>query len=201
MTPGPNEILVCTTCGEKMSSPTTCSSNTFGAIYWSDGKREAPMCPDSPWLVLCPHCQAPLWIDELKCVDKVSYRERSIKQYDDPTFDTFLSVLSSGVDASKKERYLRLKAWWKGNDSRRNEPIEMSERERDNALALAKLMDETNSNDVIMKAEIYREAKEFEKAMALIDAIESEDLAIAVTFIKKLIEQKDPFVRQLIFQA
>lgn len=52
-----------------------------------------------------------------------------------------------------------------------------------------------------MKAEIYREAKEFEKAMALIDAIESEDLAIAVIFIKKLIEQKDPFVRQLIFQA
>jgi len=54
MTLGANEILVCTTCGEKMSRPTTLSSNTFEAIYWSDGKREAPMCPDSPWLVLCP---------------------------------------------------------------------------------------------------------------------------------------------------
>lgn len=117
-----------------------------------------------------------------------------------PTFETFLSVLSLEGLSSNKKRYLRLRAWWAGNDSRRKKPIAMSVIERENILALGELLDETNSNDLIMKAEIYREAEDFEKAKALLEKIETTDLVKAVAFMKKHIEQKDPFVRKLVFE-
>jgi len=40
------------------------SGNTFGATFWTDGKRDAPMLPDLPEFVKCPHCKLLLWINE-----------------------------------------------------------------------------------------------------------------------------------------
>ena len=54
--PGPDTIRECPGCKAQVREQTTLSGNTFRAQYWTDGKREAPMLPDFPWLVKCPKC-------------------------------------------------------------------------------------------------------------------------------------------------
>jgi hypothetical protein len=66
MLPGPTTIKRCSACSNLIGEATTCSWNTLGAIYWTDGKLEAPNLPDEPWLARCPHCHAMLWFDELE---------------------------------------------------------------------------------------------------------------------------------------
>jgi len=51
MLPGPTIVRKCSTCGKLIAQPTLLSGNTFGARFWTDGKREAPMLPEQPWLV------------------------------------------------------------------------------------------------------------------------------------------------------
>ena len=64
MLPGPTIIRRCSQCDQLIEESTIMSGNTFGATYWTDGKREAPMLPNTLWLVQCPHCQALAWLDE-----------------------------------------------------------------------------------------------------------------------------------------
>ena len=53
MRPGPTIIKKCSVCSELIQQHTIRSGNTFyGAIFWTDGKREAPMFPDQPRLVI-----------------------------------------------------------------------------------------------------------------------------------------------------
>ena len=66
MTPGPTIIYQCYKCEGNFKYPTIGSGNTFGARFWSDGKKDAPMLPDQPWLIKCPNCDALIWRDELK---------------------------------------------------------------------------------------------------------------------------------------
>jgi hypothetical protein len=49
--------------------PSCAEGNTIGAIYWTDGKREAKMLPNHPWLVKCPVCSRLFWVDEAVGVD------------------------------------------------------------------------------------------------------------------------------------
>ena len=49
MLPGPDMYKHCSSCHQLIIEETLMSGNTFGAIYWSDGKREAPMLPKTPW--------------------------------------------------------------------------------------------------------------------------------------------------------
>jgi hypothetical protein len=52
---GTTIIKKCLECSGLIKEYTIMSGNTFGAIFWTDGKRDAPMLPDLPWLVKCPH--------------------------------------------------------------------------------------------------------------------------------------------------
>ena len=72
MIPGSSNILKCSDCTGLIEEPTMASGNTFGARYWTDGWRDAPMMQEGPWLAKCPHCQTPLWLDAL---EKVGERE------------------------------------------------------------------------------------------------------------------------------
>ena len=76
MLPGPDMYKHCSSCHQLIIEETLMSGNTFGAIYWSDGKREAPMLPKTPWLITCPHCKALLWIDALEKQINISSSEK-----------------------------------------------------------------------------------------------------------------------------
>ena len=51
MLPGPTTIKRCPGCKGLLAEGTLASGNTLGATFWTDGKREAPMLPEMPWLV------------------------------------------------------------------------------------------------------------------------------------------------------
>ena len=61
---GPGEIIRCPSCGMCQSRMTLRSGNTFGATFYSDGKRVAPMLPEFPHFVKCPKCSVFFKIDE-----------------------------------------------------------------------------------------------------------------------------------------
>ncbi len=113
------------------------SGNTFGAAYWTDGKMDAPMLPDQPWLVKCPHCGALLWIDKLEVVEKTwagdDDREGDeCRRYQLPNLQDYFTKLRKPRFGKEKERYLRVRAWWAGNDQRRRVEGEKSPPQRRN---------------------------------------------------------------------
>src|SRR6476660_1051502 len=151
MTPGPTIIRKCSSCQKFIAQYTIASGNTFGARFWTDGKRDAPMLPDQPWLVKCRHCGSLLWIDEQKQVGEINswgtghQEEQKFKDaqlYDTPSVQDYFSFLAKGYSEKPKERYLRMRIWWAGNDARRHQVdvSPMSSEEVANLLALASLL-------------------------------------------------------------
>lgn len=208
MSPGPTIILKCSVCSKPVKQRTIKSGNTFGSTSWTDGKRETPMLPDQPWMVMCPHCHSPLWIDELETLGEIKPRgKRGGKfkdaiAYETPTLVDYLAALGKGADTPEKERYVRLRAWWAGNDVRREATgdIPLSSIETANLTVFSSMFDEADSNDLVMKAEVMRELGRFDDAMALLARSVDSGVAQAVEIIKRLVEGKDSHVRKMHFK-
>lgn len=166
------------------------------------------MLPDEPWLVKCHHCGSLVWIDEQQEVGVIDGRPQgqgSFKDalpYDVPSADDYFAFLQKGVSDSEKEHYVRLHAWWAGNDARRDgEAVApLSDDEIANLDAYAALLDESDENDRIMKAEIMRELGRFEDAVALLSTPFREQLAFAAAIIRNLSVQKVAVVREIFFE-
>ncbi len=207
MLPGPTIIKKCSSCLKPIAQDTIASGNTFGATFWTDGKREAPMLPDQPWLVMCPHCHALLWIDELEELGEIEpwgerdSRFKDVIKYELPSHDEYCAFLEKDIETPDKERYVRLRAWWAGNDARRTKKTEMqiSDREASNLTAFAQLLDEADPNDLVMKAEIMRELGRFDNARALLANSDNSNMSQAVSIIQCLVEKSDPYVREMHF--
>lgn len=192
---------------QSIKQPTINSGNTFGAKFWTDGKQEAPMLPDQPWLVMCPHCHAPLWIDELEELGQIEPWGDEKCDFNDahdfivPTLDDYFTLIANGVSDREKARYARLRAWWAGNDERRRSQVEipMSAGETENVAAFMIMLDESDANDLVVKAEAMRELGRFEESLSLLEKSDDKNFAKAVEIIKRLSEKRDPYVRQLVF--
>lgn len=203
MIPGPTVIRKCMHCKQHLAEETITSGNTFGATFWTDGKQEAPMLPDQPWLVKCPHCGELVWIDELETIKEIEPFEADTVSESwyptEPSFEEYISFLQGPSLDIEKERYVRLRAWWTGNDPRREngEKQLLSEIEVQNLWAFSELLDLSDTNNRILKAEIQRELGRFDEALALLSEIEDERLFQAVNIIKKLAEGKQASVSRM----
>lgn len=134
MLPGPDIIRACPACGGQLTEPTLMSGNTFGAAYWSDGRRVAPMLPDSPRAVKCPHCRAVFWISEAEELgEQYRYKfpgipDEALKnKFPDARAplamneEDYLNFIDAHEHSAEDEHYLRLHAWWAHNDRIRPE--------------------------------------------------------------------------------
>jgi len=181
------------------------------------------MLPNLHWLAKCPHCQSLLWIDEqaelvegeLDCwricekeqlPEKRPFKKTVFGDYEPgiphclpPSADDLFIYLDTNIPDVEKERYLRFRAWWAGNDIRRKgrKRHALSDKETRNIEALAELLDESNSNDRIMKAEIMRELGRFDDAVSVLSMLPDKESVEAVTVIKELAQSKDPFVSKI----
>ncbi len=211
MKPGPTIIRKCSACGKHILEYTVGSGNTFGARFWTDGKRDAPMLPDQPWLVKCPHCSTLVWIDEQKQVVEIdpwwpvggdADRFKDARSATEPTFTEYNAFLSAGVKTRKKERYVRLRTWWAGNDDRRKggQIKPMTDAETANLRALLPLLKGKNRNDRLMKAEAFRELGMFEDAEALLSSRFEEGLMKAVEIIRSLNQSRSSTVAEMNFR-
>lgn len=169
------------------------------------------MLPDAPWLVKCQHCGALVWIDEQEQVGEIELwapRDQDTSEFEDarppatPSLQDYFAVLSTPVSHREKERYLRLRAWWAGNDPRRqsDRALPMSDDEIANLRALLPFLDEADENDRLMKAEALRELSMFPEAQALLSKSFSNELARAVAIIRDLTDQRISKVREMEFE-
>ena len=169
MLPGRTIIISCPHCGQYVKKRTLISGNTFGAKLWSDGKRIAPMLPEFPSLVLCKKCNHFYWVKETKEVEKVNEfvlieaddqpeneKWKNVDYVEFPTFHQYIKAL----ETISEEKYIRLSIWWSFNDYIRNghsDKItpEMESMESENLILLLTLLDESDENGLLMKAEIF----------------------------------------------
>jgi hypothetical protein len=165
------------------------------------------MLPDQQLLVKCPHCGTLVWIKEQKQVGKV------VKRHEDkpngvfsdarygitPTLSDYEGFLKVGISEARKEYYVRLHAWWTGNDSRReaNQLNPLSSFERDNLLVFITMLSEDNPYERLMKAEAFRELGTFEEAGKLLSSEFDEELITFVSIIRGLNEKGNVLVSEI----
>src|ERR1043165_2722619 len=103
MMPGPTVIKRCPGCSKLLKFSTLASGNTFGAIFWTDGKCDAPMLPDMPLLHKSPSDDILFWEDECKEVGEMwDWAETKNPEWQDlefaeePTDEDYLRALQEG---------------------------------------------------------------------------------------------------------
>jgi len=201
---GPVLVKKCNACSKLISHVTLASGNTFGARLWTDAKMDAPMMPDLPPLVLCPHCRTPVWLNELEELPRQNSGSHEEAYPESPgcqslEVDDYYAMLTGERLAAEKERYVRLRAWWAGNDLRRGSEAAtpLTDREKQNIQALLTFMDDADDNDRLMKADILRELGQMDQARAQLETVMGENLEHIVKFMIVLIERGDTFVQEL----
>jgi phage FluMu protein Com len=207
MLPGPTIVRECSACSKLIAEATIISGNTFGARQWTDGKLDAPMFPDQPLLVKCPHCGTLVWITEQKQVGKAAKRreDKPNGAFSDahhgitPTLSDYEEFLKAGISDARKEYYVRLRAWWTGNDSRResNNLNPLSCFERENLLVFVTMLSDETSYERLMKAEVFRELGEFKEAGKLLLSEFDEELITFVSIIRGLNEKGNVLVSEI----
>ena len=195
-------------CKKLVKFSTRRSGNTFGATFWTDGKREAPMLSDQPWLRKSPSEGVLFWADQCEEVgqiedyleeDEVRAEWRDLEYAREPSEADYFTALSSGIaDTDERLRYLRMKLWWKGNDPiRRGESQQLSEAHVRNLEALGVLLSVSDPNQRLMKAEAMRELARYDEALSLLDFAYPDDYSHAVSRIRELATSKDVKVATL----
>ncbi len=210
MLPGDTIIRKCFQCGTLVKEYTIDSGNTFGATFWTDGKFNAPMLPDYPLLVKCPGCRVLFWVDEQEEVGRCKpFEENSFQpeaeEYLIPTLEDYFSFMEEGKPDRGNEKYLRLRAWWAGNDRRRYrgpdgvsfEPAPLSAKEIANLEALEKMLDSSLDNERLMIAEIRRELGRFREASEILDEPFDKRYSKAVARLRQLVANGDRLVAEI----
>lgn len=182
-----------------MTITTICSGNTFGAQYWTDGKREAPMLPDEPWLRRQPETGELFWTVECDEVAEDSEREdaendRDVPYAKHPSADDYRRALDSGVASTpEKLRYVLMRFWWAANDPVRHGEASMSLPPdfHERLTQLRALLDTSDPNERLMSAEAARQLGDFAAAEELMNFEFPEGYSHAVALITELIGKGD----------
>ena len=211
MIPGPVQVIACPHCGALATHGTMMSGNTVGEEIWTDGMRFAPMLLFAPAVAECEKCKKPFWLQDARTVGEFSDGPDAASDVDpswveapsvrEPSAMGYYVALKSGFARSPtQEKSLRRMAMWRENDSVRGpapQTRQLSTEATANMTALARLLDESDTSECIMKAEIFRELGEFDLAMQLLARVDDPDYAWVVEVIRSLCEQRDAMVREL----
>jgi hypothetical protein len=133
--------------------------------------------------------------DECEITDKF----KDAISVEEPTFKDYIDFLSTGVFDREKEQYIRLHAWWAGNDPRRQggQASPMTQAEKTNLRALLPFLDEPSDGDRLMKAEGFRELGAFAAAEKLLATPFDNDLRKSVKFIRDLCRKGSTSVEEI----
>jgi hypothetical protein len=216
MTPGPTHVVRCPLCTQLGRYETINSGNTFGATYYTDGKRVAPMLPVVPSVVVCAHCGRLFWLSQADDLGKYERYGRKPTDLDpswaaaeplnEPDEAQYLAWLERLRNANPEcERDLRLHVWWRGGDRLRGKkPADEEvghERQRAreaNMRALLPLLTRGGGVDTLMQAELLRQLGEFDRALSLLSQPLPDQLQTAVKRLRALCEAGDTQLRELL---
>jgi len=199
LTPGPTIIRQCPGCQEGVSQITIGSGNTFGAKWWTDGKRDAPMLPMLSALVKCPHCQKLFWIADAKKLVELPWgiyegKWANAKSALDPVEADYLAAAKAKGISREHELYARKRAWWLANDTVREHPkrvLAWGGARRENLEKLSALVKDQEECEIILKAEIARELGQFETCTKLLTrSFKDKDCESYAAFVRAFAKQK-----------
>lgn len=189
MLPGNPRVLTCPKCKGQKEIMTLMSGNTFGATYWSDTKREAPMLPKVSAVQKCPHCGYYYFANKqpYKTSDKGYSSELGTLSFDDCK-EALAQCLNESLK-SEDERTLRMYTLFAFNDkyyrhTKDAKPNDDSKFKddflyfKDNALRLIELF-EGDDETVLFRAELYREIEMYKECLELIDRVDEGNEHIA----------------------
>ena len=181
MIPGNAKIVKCPYCGTKKELFTMLSGNTFGATYWSDNKRIAPMLPMVSPVQKCPSCGK--YYEEVKnrC-GEVNSHSFALGELTFPEWkEAYAQFQAEGVD-DKTLNNLRFWLIQSYNDYfyRSKEAPKPSEEDFEFfSKTVVEFIDSFNWNkaaDLLMKAELYREANMMQECRQVLDSIPFDQL-------------------------
>ena len=198
MLPSNPRALTCPKCRGQKDVLSLMSGNTFGATYWSDTKREAPMLPEVSVVQKCPHCGYYYFANKqsYKTSDKEYSFELGTLSFDDCK-EALAQFLHESLDA-EDEKTLRIYTLFAFNDKyhRHNEGSMPNEEAnfkddylyfKDNALRLIELF-KNDDETTLFRAELYREMKMYKECLSLIRKVNEENERIST--IKHAIKER-----------
>ena len=215
MTPGPTQVIRCPLCSGLAKYPTVASGNTFGAVYYTDGKRVAPMLPATPSVVRCAACRGVFWRTAAAEVGQLNEQpeEPEVVPADwlkaahlhEPDEAEHLAALDRLVASSPgEERSIRLVAWWRGNDRHRAasptpapDNSKVVSRRHANMRQLIALLDTAEPSDQLMRAEALRQLGEFDQAVAILSKPFPQEYDTALSRLLGLCAQRDTVLQKL----
>ena len=198
MLPGKDRIILCPSCQNQFRQSTLASGNTLGATYWTDGKCEAPMLPDSVIVSYCEECDNFFWVEDAELIDKVEFDSGKYPDAEllkELTLEQYIEALEKlEVKDDEDTLYLLRQIWWNYNDYYRNDDQEEISKDIEEHMPalLEKLLDALNDNNdenLILKGELFRELGEFEKALEQLNKITDPEYDEVKKYIIDLAEQ------------
>jgi hypothetical protein len=211
------ELKKCTNCESEFISNSLLSSNTSGAVFYTDGYMSGPMYSEDIYIVKCPKCNSYIWKSSLPTVKHISESEFFRNQGD----DNFGSLFNDRIDFkyllakpiwtnTEQEKYVRIRACWSYNNKYRTDKFKYippaiesyyrenpdatkflitTEQER-NLKRILELFDSKNEHERLMMAEIHRELGNFNQCTSLLDFNFTEDCKNYAGAISKLNNEK-----------
>lgn len=223
MLPGPKRLYRCSNCQGLFARRTLASGNTLCAKYRSDGQMNARMLPQTPPLVVCPHCQAlfcmvgathaveyrdyfpdfgfmgeptPEEIESKKAQEALAEQYRDAPRYKVATLKQCIQYVQS-QDISPHAEQLRIYAWHRVNDERMDTGRQVLQTdEKANLLALLDLLPPDSDAEILLRAEVFRELGRFDEAAQSLDHDFSNEFESRAEQIMQAVERQDeqPFV-------
>ena len=187
MLPGPDYIYKCPQCSSFLKKESLMSGNTFGAAFFSDGKRIAPMLPESPDLTRCKRCGTFFWLSRQKYFEVWDWSETDNQEWKNaeiatfPDIEGYFSALHKGLaNSSRDQIHVRQRIWWAYNDRVRNgDSLFLNEKDeerwKENCEQLIQLIQPNDLNRKIMLAELKRNLGDFDACTEIISAIEDSE--------------------------
>lgn len=207
----PPRVMMAPGCSKPVLFHTMLSGNTFGAVHWTDGKLEAPMLLDEPWLRKCRSEGILFWSDD--CVEISPNGDsdyiwgtdecKDLEYAVEPDESDYKYAIQSEMGTTLEQfQHLRIRLWWKGNDKiRLGKEDQLNEEHMENLLSLTDLLDEGDNSLRIMKAEAYRELSQFSECLSLLDYPFPEEFKYAIARISQLAIERNNLVAEFQRQA
>jgi hypothetical protein len=208
---GDDNIYKCPVCNNLIANGSLASGNTFDAIYYSDGKIDAPNNPEFPIFSICKKCDNLLWLYNMEEID-TCFDYLQNEDYKHAQLADFLTISEYEIALKIKafsntaeEIWIRKRILWAFNDRiRANEPIFKNNTEiilwEDNCEKYIELLDISDNKAKITVAELFRNLGKFEKSLNILKTIKDPEFQWQINQIFEEIEKENQFVFEIIQQ-
>jgi hypothetical protein len=191
MIPAPSSYFSCPDCCAIHARSEIMSGNTFGATYFSDGKMEAPMYPERPFIIRCGQCALIFFLKPELNISKLPNPGSKIFRALKLDQKGWLEAIDRKLYNNNEEEFgLRIQLIWATHDLYRNKSDESYELSNDmqyieNINRMLSLSKFETAEDLIFAAELNRFKGDFDQAKHLLKWLYDEhDITAIFPFVK-----------------